>query len=107
MNVDVSLLQCLSDSEFVATDDICIMNPKNCENGLSASMFCKLEFEVDQNDLETNFTKQFTREYILSKGNESNNARELFEQSSFYIVCIEFNVFLLCYITGTFSHKYP
>eukprot|EP00090_Calanus_glacialis_P035198 TRINITY_DN60141_c0_g1_i1.p1 TRINITY_DN60141_c0_g1~~TRINITY_DN60141_c0_g1_i1.p1 ORF type:complete len:923 (-),score=185.92 TRINITY_DN60141_c0_g1_i1:73-2841(-) len=46
------------------------MNPKNCENGLSASMFYKLEFEVDPNDLETNFTKKFTREYILSTGGD-------------------------------------
>ena len=33
LNVDVSLLQCLSDSEFAATDDICIMNPKNRPKG--------------------------------------------------------------------------
>ena len=80
------------------------MNPKNCENGLSASMFYKLEFEVDPNDLETNFTKKFTREYILSTGNESNLVRELFEQSIFSIVCINLNVFVLCFITGTFPH---
>ena len=62
------LLQCLSDVEFEADGDICIMNPKNCENGLSASLFYKLEFDVDPNDLETNFTKCFDREYILSTG---------------------------------------
>jgi len=46
------------------------MNPKNCENGLSASFFYKLEFDVDPNDLETNFTKCFDREYILSTGGD-------------------------------------
>ena len=44
------------------------MNPKNCEKGLSASLFYKLEFDVNPDDLETNFTKKFTREYILSTG---------------------------------------
>jgi len=62
--------QCLTDSEFATTDDICIMNPKNCEDGLSASLFYKLEFNVNPDDLETNFTKQFTREYILSTGGD-------------------------------------
>ena len=62
------LLQCLADTEFAATDDTCILNPKNCPDGLSVALFYKLEFDVDPNDLETNFTKTFEREYILSTG---------------------------------------
>jgi len=71
--LDKSKDQCLTDSDFATSDDICIMNPKNCEKGLSASLFYKLEFDVNPDDLETNFTKKFTREYILSTGGDSGS----------------------------------
>lgn len=68
--VSLTKTQCLADTEFAATDDTCILNPKNCPDGLSVALFYKLEFDVDPNDLETNFTKTFEREYILSTGGD-------------------------------------
>ena len=49
-----------------AGSNICILNPKNCGAGLSVSLFYKLEFAVDPNDLETNFTKAGNQCYLLS-----------------------------------------
>ena len=60
--------KCLTDSEFKEDEDNCTKNPKDCNDGMSASLFYKLEFDVDPDDLESNSTKNFTREYILSTG---------------------------------------
>ena len=48
--------------------DECVRNPKYCDNGLSVSLFYKLEFDIDPDDLEANTSTTFTREYILSTG---------------------------------------
>ena len=63
------LLQCLVDSKFAIETDKCILNPANCVNGTSVSVFYKLEFDVNPKDLE-NFTKTFERETILSTGGD-------------------------------------
>ena len=47
------MLQCLVDDDFAGSNQ-CIFNPVNCDDGLSVSLFYKLEFDVDPNDLQSN-----------------------------------------------------
>jgi len=61
---------CLADNNFAGDSDTCILNPRNCPNGLSVSFFSKLEYWVDPDTLETNFTRNFTRHYLLSTGGD-------------------------------------
>jgi len=76
--------QCLADKDFALGTDTCILNPRNCPNGLSVGFFYKMEYEVegcsdnlgageciDPSSLETNFTKTFRRSYLLSTGGEA------------------------------------
>jgi len=78
--------QCLSDKDFALGTDTCILNPRNCQNGLSVGFFYKMEYEVegcsdtssggeciDPASLETNFTRSFRRSYLLSTGGEAGS----------------------------------
>ena len=60
------------DSGFASASDACFKSPssQSCKNGTTVSVFYKLEFEVNQADLETNFAKTFPRETILSSGGD-------------------------------------
>ena len=41
------------DDDFAGSNK-CILNPVNCDTGLSVSLFYKLEVYVDPNDLQSN-----------------------------------------------------
>ena len=59
------------DDSFQESGDNCITNPKNCEFGLSVSVFYNAELDVDPGDLGTNL-HQYTdkRETLLSTGGD-------------------------------------
>ena len=57
---------------FAAIGDDCIANPEYCGDGLSVSLFYKVELDIEPDDLETNISTTFQREYILSTGRHSD-----------------------------------
>ena len=59
------------DTNFAETGDICITNPKNCEKGLSVSVFYRAELDVDPGELSNNLHKyKDKRETLLSTGGD-------------------------------------
>ena len=64
-------IKCLVDTNFAETGDICITNPKNCQNGLSISVFYRAELDVDPGDLSNNLHQyKDRRETLLSTGGD-------------------------------------
>jgi len=69
--LDKTNKECLSDNDFAHSADDCIVNPDNCPDGLSFSIF----YMPDYSEAETDTAladphANFEREYILSNGGD-------------------------------------
>ena len=68
-NLSFKCLQCLIKSDFALPDETCIADPRNCNNGLSFSIWEKVIYEEEV----LNVNKEHGKKYIFSTGADTEN----------------------------------